>query len=123
MYLLLSAETKYIKVNWGNIMDEQNEVAVFGGGCFWCTEAVFAELKGVTSVLPGYAGGHTENPSYQDVCTGRTGHAEAAMVVYDPEVISLDRILKGFWEDHDPTQKDRQGNDVGTQYRSAIFWR
>ncbi len=98
------------------------EVVYLGMGCFWGAERVFWDLPGVYTTAVGYMGGHTENPSYQDVCTGRTGHAEAAMVVYDPEVISLDRILKGFWEDHDPTQKDRQGNDVGSQYRSAIFW-
>jgi peptide-methionine (S)-S-oxide reductase len=91
-------------------------------GCFWGAERIFWDLPGVYTTAVGYMGGHTENPSYEDVCTGRTGHAEVAMVVYDPEAISLDRILRGFWEDHDPTQRDRQGNDVGNQYRSAIFW-
>jgi peptide-methionine (S)-S-oxide reductase len=98
------------------------EVIYLGMGCFWGAERIFWDLPGVYTTAVGYMGGHTQNPSYQDVCTGGTGHAEAAMVVYEPEIISLDRILKGFWEDHDPTQKDRQGNDVGTQYRSAIFW-
>jgi peptide-methionine (S)-S-oxide reductase len=98
------------------------EVIHLGMGCFWGAERIFWDLPGVYTTAVGYMGGHTENPSYEDVCTGRTGHAEVAMVVYDPDAISLDQILKGFWEDHDPTQRDRQGNDVGSQYRSAIFW-
>ena len=98
------------------------EVVYLAMGCFWGAERIFWDLPGVYVTAVGYTGGHTENPSYEEVCTGRTGHAEVAMVVYDPEVITLDRLLKGFWEDHDPTQENRQGNDVGTQYRSAIFW-
>jgi peptide-methionine (S)-S-oxide reductase len=97
-------------------------VVYLGMGCFWGAERIFWDLPGVYATAVGYMGGHTENPSYEDVCTGQTGHAEVAMVAYDPEVVSLDGVLKGFWEEHDPTQMNRQGNDVGTQYRSVIFW-
>lgn len=98
------------------------EIATLANGCFWCSEAVFTRLKGVKSVLPGYAGGRVENPSYEQVCTGRTGHAEAARIEFDPEVISFGKLLDVFWHTHDPTTLNRQGNDVGTQYRSAIFY-
>jgi len=98
------------------------EVATFGTGCFWCTEAVFQELKGVVKVYSGYMGGHVANPSYEEVCTGTTGHAECLQIFYDPEVLTYDELLEVFWESHDPTQLNRQGNDIGTQYRSAIFY-
>ena len=98
------------------------ELATLAGGCFWCTEAVFSELKGVTSVLPGYAGGHAPNPTYEDVCTGTTGHAEAIQVRFDPSIVSYDQLLRVFFTTHDPTTLNRQGADVGTQYRSAIFF-
>jgi peptide-methionine (S)-S-oxide reductase len=98
------------------------EVAVFGMGCFWGAERVFWQADGVYSTAVGYAGGFTPNPTYQEVCSGHTGHAEVVQVVYDPGVISYDELLKLFWEHHDPTQGMRQGNDVGTQYRSAIYW-
>lgn len=98
------------------------ETIVLGGGCFWCTEAVFKALKGVISVLPGYSGGHTPNPTYESVCGGNTGHAEVVEVVYNPEVIGLDDILTVFFGSHDPTTVNRQGNDVGTEYRSVIFY-
>ena len=98
------------------------EIATLATGCFWCSEAVFNRLKGVKSVLPGYSGGKVENPSYDDVCTGRTGHAEAAQIEFDPNVISFEKLLDVFWHTHDPTTLNRQGNDVGTQYRSAIFY-
>ena len=101
----------------------QLEIATLATGCFWCSEAVFSRLKGVKSVLPGYSGGKTENPSYDEVCTGRTGHAEAAQIEFDPNVISFEKLLDVFWHTHDPTTLNRQGNDVGTQYRSAIFYR
>jgi peptide-methionine (S)-S-oxide reductase len=96
-------------------------VAVFAGGCFWCTEAVFRELQGVVSVESGYIGGDTENPTYEEVCAEITGHAEAIRIEYDPELISFETLLEVHFGTHDPTQLNRQGNDVGTQYRSAIF--
>ncbi len=98
------------------------ETATFAGGCFWCTEAVFSDLKGVVRVLPGYAGGSAPNPSYEQVCTGATGHAEAIEVVFDPRVIGYRDLLRIFFTTHDPTTLNRQGNDVGTQYRSAVFY-
>lgn len=98
------------------------ETATLATGCFWCSEAVFKRLEGVKSVLPGYSGGKVENPSYDDVCTGRTGHAEAAQIEFDPDVISFEKLLDVFWHTHDPTTLNRQGNDVGTQYRSVIFY-
>lgn len=100
----------------------KTETATFGTGCFWCTEAVFQELKGVTRVTSGYMGGTVAHPTYEEVCTGTTGHAECLQVEYDPSVISYDELLEVFWESHDPTTLNRQGNDVGTQYRSAIFY-
>lgn len=98
------------------------EVATLAGGCFWCTEAVFKELKGVEKVEPGYAGGTVPNPTYEQVCTGRTGHAEAVQVTFDPAITSYEELLKIFFTVHDPTTLNRQGADVGTQYRSAIFY-
>jgi peptide-methionine (S)-S-oxide reductase len=96
--------------------------ATFGNGCFWCTEAVFQQLKGVKSVVSGYTGGSVKNPTYYQVCEGTTGHAEALQITYDSKVISFDELLEVFWKTHDPTTLNRQGNDVGTQYRSAIFY-
>jgi len=97
------------------------ETATLGGGCFWCTEAILAELAGVASVTPGYAGGTVPNPTYEQVCTGRTGHAEVVQVVFDPNVVSYHDLLTIFMTTHDPTSLNRQGHDVGTQYRSVIF--
>ena len=98
------------------------ETATFGSGCFWCTEAVFQQLKGVSSVVSGYSGGHAKNPSYEQVCTGRTGHAEVCQIQFDPEQIPFEELLDVFFNTHDPTTLNRQGNDVGTQYRSVIFY-
>lgn len=98
------------------------EITTLGGGCFWCLEAVFDEMKGVLDVESGYMGGHVENPSYQDVCTGRTGHVEVVRVTFDPHVVTFREILEVFFSIHDPTSRDRQGNDAGTQYRSVIFY-
>jgi peptide-methionine (S)-S-oxide reductase len=98
------------------------EVATFGTGCFWCTEAVFQNLEGVEKVVSGYSGGTVENPTYKEVCTGETGHAECLQITFDPKKISYEELLEVFWNTHDPTTLNRQGNDVGTQYRSAIFY-
>ena len=103
-------------------MSKELATATFGNGCFWCTEAIFQQLKGVESVYPGYTGGHVKNPSYREVCTGSTGHAEAIEIKYDPAVISYRELLDIFFYTHDPTTLNRQGNDIGTQYRSAIFY-
>jgi peptide-methionine (S)-S-oxide reductase len=100
----------------------QFDTATLAGGCFWCTEAIFNRLKGVISVVSGYAASQVENPSYKEVCTGRTGAAEAVQITYDPSIISYDTLLEIFWHTHEPTTLNRQGNDVGTQYRSAIFY-
>lgn len=97
-------------------------VATFGGGCFWCTEAVFRELKGVHSVVSGYSGGRTENPTYEEVCSGTTGHAEVIQIEYDPSEVRYEELLEIFFATHDPTTLNRQGNDIGTQYRSVIFY-
>ena len=107
-----------------NMNDSTNhlEVATLGGGCFWCTEAVFQMLPGVKSVTSGYAGGTKENPTYKEVCTGTTGHAEVIQIKYDPSVVSYEKVLTTFWEAHDPTTLDRQGPDAGTQYRSIILY-
>lgn len=102
--------------------NNQLETATFGSGCFWCTEAVFQQLKGVESVMPGYSGGKRENPTYEQVSTGATGHAEVTQVKYDPSLITYDELLEVFWKSHDPTTLNRQGADVGTQYRSVIFY-
>ena len=99
----------------------KTEKATLGGGCFWCVEAVYERLPGILSVVSGYAGGETENPTYEDICTGKTGHAEVVQIEYDPAKISYEKIIDLFWDAHDPTTLNRQGNDVGTQYRSIIL--
>lgn len=101
---------------------ENLEIATFAGGCFWCTEAVFQQLNGVHSVVSGYEGGHVDNPTYEQVCTGQTGHAEVIRMEFDPETIPFEDLLRVFFLTHDPTTLNRQGADVGTQYRSAVFY-
>jgi peptide-methionine (S)-S-oxide reductase len=108
--------------NNNNNNNNETGIATLANGCFWCTEAIFKKLKGVKSILPGYAGGTVKNPSYNQVCTGSTGHAESIHIKFDPAVISFEKILDIFWHTHDPTTLNRQGNDIGTQYRSAIFY-
>ncbi len=103
-------------------MSNNNEIATFGAGCFWCVEAVFQNLKGVQQVISGYTGGQVDNPTYQQICTGTTGHAEVTQITFDPEIISFAELLYIFWRSHDPTTLNRQGADTGTQYRSAIFY-
>lgn len=121
-------ENKTNSTNKNNSMTSENTItgvtdtATLANGCFWCTEAIFEELKGVISATSGYTGGQTENPTYKEVCTGETGHAECLQIIYDPSVISFDELLEVFWETHDPTTLNRQGADVGTQYRSGIFY-
>ena len=106
----------------GGAMSDTLSTATFGTGCFWCTEAVFLDVKGVHRVVSGYAGGQTKNPTYQQICTGTTGHAEVIQIAFDPAVITFEDLLEVFWRTHDPTTLNRQGADVGTQYRSVIFY-
>ena len=116
---------KALKTNYlhnVNLANNGIETITFGGGCFWCLDALFKDLKGVTKVESGYAGGNVKNPSYKDVCSGTTGHAEVVQISFDPSIISLDDLLEVFWTIHDPTTLNRQGADIGTQYRSAIFY-
>jgi len=110
--------------NKKNTMGKEHnlELATFGAGCFWCVEAIFQRIEGVDTVVSGYAGGSVKNPSYKEVCQGTTGHAEVCQLSYNPEVVSYEELLEIFWKTHDPTTLNRQGNDVGTQYRSAIFY-
>jgi peptide-methionine (S)-S-oxide reductase len=103
-------------------MEQREELATLAGGCFWCLEAVFADLRGVARVVSGYAGGDVPNPTYQAVCTGATGHAEVVQIAFDPSVVSFKELLEVFFTIHDPTTLNRQGGDIGTQYRSAIFY-
>ena len=103
-------------------MKKQTKCATFGAGCFWCVEAVFQRLEGVEKVVSGYSGGVVDNPTYQQVCSGETQHAEACQVTFDPSRISYQQLLEVFWKTHDPTTRNRQGNDVGTQYRSVVFY-
>jgi len=117
---------KTIAKQTGSTSMEQNEgnleTATFGAGCFWCVEAIFEEVKGVKTVVAGYAGGHVENPTYKQVVRGNTGHAEVTRIAYDPSVVSYEQLLEVFWHTHNPTTLNRQGNDVGPQYRSVIFY-
>lgn len=110
-------------IKMGNYDISKMDTATFGSGCFWCTEAIFQRLNGVYKVTSGYSGGNTVNPTYEEVCQGTTGHAEVSQIIFNPEEISFGELLEVFWQTHDPTTLNRQGNDVGTQYRSAIFYR
>ena len=105
-----------------NMVNDNLESIYFGAGCFWCVEAIFQQVKGVSKVTPGYCGGNTKNPTYNEVCSGTTGHVEVAKIVYDKSLVTLNYLLEVFWKTHDPTTLNRQGNDIGTQYRSAIFY-
>ncbi len=125
--LLFTACSNANSINTKSMDQEINnqdtvEIATFAAGCFWCVEAVFQELKGVISVKSGYMGGKVKNPTYKEICTGLTGHAEVCQIVYDPKIIEYKDLLEAFWQSHDPTTLNRQGADVGTQYRSAIFY-
>ncbi|HSU27722.1 MAG TPA: peptide-methionine (S)-S-oxide reductase MsrA [Chitinophagaceae bacterium] len=118
-----SPNSSHLQAGNANDMSEiKTDTATFANGCFWCTEAIFNELDGVLSAVSGYSGGHTINPDYKSVCTGETGHAESLQITYDPSKISFDDLLEVFWKTHDPTSLNRQGADVGTQYRSAVFY-
>ena len=123
-YFVMSASnTDHVFGDETNIQDaDKLETATFGNGCFWCTEAVFAQLEGVKKVVSGYSGGHTDDPTYKEVCNGTTGHAEVVQILYDPEKITFETLLEVFWSTHDPTTLNRQGADFGTQYRSAVFY-
>jgi peptide-methionine (S)-S-oxide reductase len=120
--LLIGAGAGTAQTNNMNHSTHPTEIATLGGGCFWCTEAIFQMLPGVKSVTAGYAGGAKQNPTYHEVCAGDTGHAEVIQIEYDPAVISYDKLLETFWEAHDPTTLNRQGPDAGTQYRSIILY-
>ncbi|MGB3007445.1 MAG: peptide-methionine (S)-S-oxide reductase MsrA [Chitinophagaceae bacterium] len=117
----LTMENNKLEIKTTSITDS-TEIATFANGCFWCTEAIFEELEGVISATSGYTGGQTENPTYKEVCSGETGHAECLQIIYDPKKITYDELLEVFWQTHDPTTLNRQGADEGTQYRSGIFY-
>ena len=112
----------FLSILYGEKSMKEMQKATFGAGCFWCVEAVFERLEGVVDVIPGYSGGHKNNPTYKEICTGMTGHAEVAQITFDPKIITFYDLLNMFWKSHDPTTRNRQGNDIGTQYRSAIFY-
>lgn len=120
--VFIFAITNIIIAQGEKMHNKKTETATFGSGCFWCTETIFEKLDGVISAVSGYSGGTKENPTYREVCTGNTGHAEVVQITYDPSKISFTELLEVFWQTHDPTTLNRQGNDVGTQYRSAIFY-
>ena len=124
-WMIMNSETKTLaqsKPAPSPQVVERSQKATFGGGCFWCTEAMLEDVEGILSVVSGYAGGHVKNPTYRHVCEGTTGHAEVVQVIFDPVKITYKRVLELFWRSHDPTSLNRQGADVGTQYRSTIMW-
>ena len=112
----------FLSILYGEKSMKEIQKATFGAGCFWCVEAVFERLNGVVDVIPGYSGGHKNNPTYREICTGTTGHAEVAQITFDTEIITFNDLLNMFWKSHDPTTRNKQGNDIGTQYRSAVFY-
>jgi len=118
----LKKEIVSAKLNSSTMDTNKIDTATFGAGCFWCVEAVFQDIKGVQKVVSGYSGGFIKNPAYKEVCMGTTGHAEVCQIYYNPTEVTFDELLEAFWQTHDPTTLNRQGNDVGTQYRSAIFY-
>lgn len=120
--LILNIPFQTISQNKNNELNMNTKIATFGSGCFWCSEAIFNRLEGVIKVEPGFSGGHTKNPTYKEVVEGTTGHAEVAQITYDSDVVSFSSLLEVFWKTHDPTTLNRQGADVGTQYRSVIFY-
>lgn len=119
---LFAASVFFVVSIFSTAMAQQRETVTLGAGCFWCVEAVFQQLKGVETVISGYSGGKVKNPTYREICSGLTGHAEVIQITFNPQVISFTELLQVFWETHDPTTLNRQGADVGTQYRSAIFY-
>lgn len=122
LFSVYASTTNFSKGDEKDMSEMNLETATLGAGCFWCVEAVFQDLRGVHSVISGYAGGHVKNPSYKEVTSGKTGHAEVAQIKFDPKEISYEDLLYVYWLTHDPTTLNRQGNDVGTQYRSVIFY-
>ena len=112
----------FLSIIYGEKSMKEIQKATFGAGCFWCVEAVFERLDGVVDVIPGYSGGHKKNPTYREICNGTTGHAEVAQITFDTKIITFNDLLNMFWKSHDPTTRNKQGNDIGTQYRSAIFY-
>jgi peptide-methionine (S)-S-oxide reductase len=118
----LATNTYQLRKTTNSMNDPKLQIATFGSGCFWCTEAFFQDVDGVEKVVSGYMGGQVKNPTYKEVCSGLTGHAEVLQVTFNPEEVGYDELLEIFWKTHDPTTVNRQGNDVGTQYRSAIFY-
>ncbi|MEI6140580.1 MAG: peptide-methionine (S)-S-oxide reductase MsrA [Mariniphaga sp.] len=120
--LPVGVKSSLVQIKNNEMKGESSKNAVFAGGCFWCTEAMFSQLKGVKKVVSGYSGGNVDNPTYEQVCTGKTGHAECTRITYDPGLVTFAELLEVFWMTHDPTTLNRQGADSGTQYRSAIFY-
>ena len=112
----------FLSILYGEKSMKEIQKATFGAGCFWCVEAVFERLNGVVDVIPGYSGGHKNNPTYREICTGTTGHAEVAQITFDTRIITFNNLLNMFWKSHDPTTRNKQGNDIGNQYRSAVFY-
>ena len=112
----------FLSILYGEKSMKEIQKATFGAGCFWCVEAVFERLNGVVDVIPGYSGGHKNNPTYREICTGTTGHAEVAQITFDTRIITFNDLLNMFWKSPDPTTRNKQGNDIGTQYRSAVFY-